>query len=233
MAEEFHKHKPKDIKPQGENSGLDADKVDGKHASELGGGGGGTSEWEDITKLFWLLHPNYYDSVSSATYVTRKSGYWQLYSYQSTTNPTVHAIFIAVGYGYNLFSKNPEFIVAFSVPDLSGAIVRLVLSAGAGETASNHKFGVIIENSTLKIVSSNGTETKTDIGAIATGFHRVRCRLTSGSKIEVWVDDAASPTQKTTNLPSAMISDAEFCARYSGVVDWAMIVYPCRIKGDK
>jgi len=34
------KHKPKDIKPQGAGSGLDADKVDGFHASEIGGGGG-------------------------------------------------------------------------------------------------------------------------------------------------------------------------------------------------
>jgi len=33
------KHKPKDIKPQGAGSGLDADKVDGLHANELGGGG--------------------------------------------------------------------------------------------------------------------------------------------------------------------------------------------------
>lgn len=38
-AEEFHKHKPKEIKPQGVGSTLDADKVDGLHASELGGGG--------------------------------------------------------------------------------------------------------------------------------------------------------------------------------------------------
>jgi len=46
MAEATHllglprKHKPKDIKPQGHASELDADKVDGFHASELGGGGG-------------------------------------------------------------------------------------------------------------------------------------------------------------------------------------------------
>jgi len=46
MAEATHllglplKHKPKDIKPQGAGSGLDADKVDGLHASEIGGGGG-------------------------------------------------------------------------------------------------------------------------------------------------------------------------------------------------
>jgi len=46
MAEATHllglplKHKPKDIKPQGTGSGLDADKVDGLHASEIGGGGG-------------------------------------------------------------------------------------------------------------------------------------------------------------------------------------------------
>lgn len=45
MAEATHllglpkKHKPKDIKPQGAGSGLDADKVDGLHASEIGGGG--------------------------------------------------------------------------------------------------------------------------------------------------------------------------------------------------
>jgi hypothetical protein len=44
MAEVTHllnlplKHKPKDIKPQGAGSTLDADMVDGKHASELGGG---------------------------------------------------------------------------------------------------------------------------------------------------------------------------------------------------
>jgi hypothetical protein len=38
-AEEFHKHKPKDVKPQGALSGLDADKVDGLHASEIGSGG--------------------------------------------------------------------------------------------------------------------------------------------------------------------------------------------------
>jgi hypothetical protein len=37
-AEEIHKHKPKDIKPQGMGSGLDADKVDGLHASDIGGG---------------------------------------------------------------------------------------------------------------------------------------------------------------------------------------------------
>jgi hypothetical protein len=33
------KHKPTDISPQGSGSGLDADMVDGKHASELGGAG--------------------------------------------------------------------------------------------------------------------------------------------------------------------------------------------------
>jgi hypothetical protein len=38
-AEEFHKHKPKDVKPQGALSGLDADKLDGFHASEIGSGG--------------------------------------------------------------------------------------------------------------------------------------------------------------------------------------------------
>ncbi len=32
------KHKPIDINPQGANSGLDADKVDGLHAAEIGGG---------------------------------------------------------------------------------------------------------------------------------------------------------------------------------------------------
>jgi hypothetical protein len=40
-AEEIHKHKPKDVKPQGANSGLDADKLDGLHAYEISGGGGG------------------------------------------------------------------------------------------------------------------------------------------------------------------------------------------------
>jgi len=40
FADEIHKHKPKDIKPQGSGSTLDADKVDGLHASEIGGGGG-------------------------------------------------------------------------------------------------------------------------------------------------------------------------------------------------
>jgi len=40
------KHKPKDIKPQGHNSGLDADKVDGLHANELGGGGPHASSHE-------------------------------------------------------------------------------------------------------------------------------------------------------------------------------------------
>jgi len=45
MAEATHllglplKHKPADIQPQGAGSGLDADKVDGLHASEIGGGG--------------------------------------------------------------------------------------------------------------------------------------------------------------------------------------------------
>lgn len=38
FAEDIHKHKPRDIKPQGAGSGLDADKVDGLHASEIGGG---------------------------------------------------------------------------------------------------------------------------------------------------------------------------------------------------
>jgi hypothetical protein len=32
------KHKPSDIKPQGHGSGLDADTVDGLHASQIGGG---------------------------------------------------------------------------------------------------------------------------------------------------------------------------------------------------
>lgn len=52
MAEATHllglprKHKPRDIKPQGAGSGLDADKVDGLHASELGGGGPHASSHE-------------------------------------------------------------------------------------------------------------------------------------------------------------------------------------------
>jgi len=52
MAEATHllglplKHKPKDIKPQGAASGLDADKVDGLHASELGAGGPHASSHE-------------------------------------------------------------------------------------------------------------------------------------------------------------------------------------------
>jgi len=40
------KHKPKEIQPQGEGSGLDADKVDGLHASEIGGGGPHASSHE-------------------------------------------------------------------------------------------------------------------------------------------------------------------------------------------
>lgn len=73
MAEATHllglpvKHKPGDIKPQGHNSGLDADKVDGKHASELGGGAvhqaltvkgttdisisGTSSPWTDMSQM--------------------------------------------------------------------------------------------------------------------------------------------------------------------------------------
>lgn len=41
MAEVTHllglplKHRPEDVSPQGSGSGLDADKVDGKHASEI------------------------------------------------------------------------------------------------------------------------------------------------------------------------------------------------------
>jgi len=47
-AEEFHKHKPKDIQPQGVGSTLDADKVDGLHASEIGSGMiQHANEWHD------------------------------------------------------------------------------------------------------------------------------------------------------------------------------------------
>ena len=60
MAEEFHKHKPKDIKPQGENSGLDADTVDGKHASELGGGGVAVISLGSSRVLLSQSSPGYY-----------------------------------------------------------------------------------------------------------------------------------------------------------------------------
>lgn len=54
-AEEFHKHKPKDIKPQGADSGFDADKVDGLHAAEIGGGGGEPHrKWSWADEQGWI-----------------------------------------------------------------------------------------------------------------------------------------------------------------------------------
>lgn len=54
MAEATHllglpkKHKPKDIKPQGAGSGLDADTVDGLHASEIGGTPGAHASTHEV-----------------------------------------------------------------------------------------------------------------------------------------------------------------------------------------
>ena len=74
MAEATHllglpvKHKPKDIKPQGTGSGLDADKVDGKHASDLGHQAKTVKGTTDISTT--VKYPNFVDMAQMSITIT-------------------------------------------------------------------------------------------------------------------------------------------------------------------
>jgi len=55
-AAEIHRHKPKDIRPQGTGSGLDADTLRGKTDTEIGGSGiqsNPPAGKKKITNYYW------------------------------------------------------------------------------------------------------------------------------------------------------------------------------------
>jgi len=73
------KHKPKDIKPQGAGSTLDADLLDGLHASEIGGGGphasthetGGIDEVHFAELEHSLIDATLHDALTSTPHISQ------------------------------------------------------------------------------------------------------------------------------------------------------------------
>jgi hypothetical protein len=211
------------------------EEVDVTIASSGGGSGGSLEDhWMDAGKQKMIIRPSYYDSVSSATYVTRFSGLWQLYTGSGQTpyaRSTMGLSFVAPP----LFDKNPEFLVCFNLSDVSANIrVWLVMAASDEFTGSNKKFGIKIEGSTVKIISSDGTETTTTVASgISVGYHRARVKLVSGEKIQCWWDGASSPVEKTTNLPSGTNqADVKWCMRIQGVNESTLYVWPVSFLHD-
>lgn len=193
--------------------------------------GGGSASLEDVWmagQYHTIVRPSYYDAISSASWVSRKNDYWKLANGLTEQNPYARATVWETYTSPNVFDKNPEFIVFFNMSDVSSDLnVWLVLSAGPENTASNRKFGIKIEGTTVYIISSDGTtETKTQVAtAVASAWHKARVKLVSGVKVQCWWDDAASPVEKTTNLPSgAHIADILWCMRHSGVMEALLCV---------
>ena len=214
------------------------EEVDVTIASAGGGSGGSLEEhWMDASKLKTVIRPSYYDTVSSATYVTRYSGLWQLYT-DALPSPYLVYARSTMGISYlspAIFDKNPQFLVCFNLSEVGGNIrVWLVIVATDEYTGANKKFGIKIEGSTVYIISSDGTETKTQVATgISAGYHRARVKLTSGSKIECWWDGASSPVEKTTNLPSGSNpADIKWCMRIQGVNESTLYVWPVSFMHD-
>jgi hypothetical protein len=237
-AEEFHKHRPKDVKPQGENSGLDADKVDGKHASELGGGEAGNDPWQDTSKERIILLPSYYDSVTGPN-ITRKPGYWQCYVPVTPVYQFVRSAIVPNGIAPAVFDKNPEFLVDFSMAENGASnLLYIVICCGTEITGANKKFGVKVSGSTMYVITSNGTQkatTQVKTG-LAAGFHKLRVKLTSGMKIQVWLDsENVVEETEVAKLPSGQHSGADlyFAHGHNNSGDWANYIYQPLIMWDK
>lgn len=152
--------------------------------------GGGT-----VTKLSWGLK---LVTPISAPYYT-----YGHYRYASIDSPPI-------------FNKNPQFELYVWSSLLEEGIIYVLIGgvAGAPATASQKKFGIrIIAGGGLQIVSSDGT-TQSNSGTLMTlstaTWYRIRCKLTSGSNIEVWVDGVSKGT-KTTNLPSGVLPATHSC----------------------
>jgi hypothetical protein len=142
-----------------------------------------------VTKESWGLK-----LVSSLTTPYRAFGF---YSY-----PTVDAV--------ALYDKNPLFECYLRINDV-GAVSDLGFIIGGIQgdkaTAAAKKFGIRIYAGNLTILSSDGTtqsESATLMTLSVNTWYRIRCKLTSGSQIEVWVDGVSKGT-KNTNLPSGVL----------------------------
>jgi hypothetical protein len=185
--------------------------------------------WFDDANVRNILNPSSYDAVSSSL-VTRYSGVWLLYNQLFNSYPMVRAT-IDLASSVAWWDKNPEFIASFLVTDVSANVRGWILLCSDTYSAGNAKIGIYLEGSTVKIMSciNGGADSYTTLGTIATGMHIIKMRYVSGVKIQAWLDRGAV-VEKTTDLPSGMtMSDLKFLARFGGVADTRMQVYPPRI----
>ena len=117
--------------------------------------------------------------------------------------------------GTLLYDKNPQFECYLLLNEVTISNLAVIVGGTAGEDAivTAKKFGIRISAGNLKIVSSDGTaqsESATLMTLAVNTWYRIRCKLTSGSQIEVWVDGVSKGT-KNTNLPSGVVVSGTAC----------------------
>jgi len=119
-----------------------------------------------------------------------------------------------------LFDKSPQFELYLQIQsDAYDTYVIIGGLAGDAITASAKKFGIHILANSLKIVSADGT-TQSESASLMTlslnTWYKIRCKLTSGTNIEVWVDGVSKGT-KNTNLPSGNLTINHACPQILGL----------------
>jgi len=139
-----------------------------------------------VSKYSWGMEIS---SPLSGTY----TGY-AFYNHPATVTPSI-------------FDKNPQFECMFNFFNNQATTECYIIiggSAGVTDTASEKKFGIHIVGGYLRIISSDGTtqtETEDLIQLNTNTWYRIRCKLFSENKIEVWVDNISVGT-KTDYRPS-------------------------------
>jgi hypothetical protein len=214
-----------------------------------GGGSGGSLEdhWMDMAKQIAVLRPSYYDhnyAIGTAT-ITRYSNMWQLYVGTTKTSvATTRSRALASGYTTpNFWDKNPQFTVGFNIDTLTSGgdniDVRILLaefSLALSEnelTASRRRIGIRISGTTLYLLTNPGAASDTMVQiktGLTAGFHRVRVKLVSNTKAQVWFDDDAVWEYTTTsNLPSGQqTNEIFFSMRLTGIAETNLCVHAGR-----
>jgi hypothetical protein len=139
--------------------------------------------------------------------------------------------------GPAIYDKNPQFELYLRYYEsFTNNLVWVIIGATATNeaTANQKKFGIIIRDGQLRIVSSDGavqSETVNLMALTCGTWYRIRCKLTSASLIEVWVDGVSKGT-KNTNLPSGTITSGHACPQIvcNSVTDYIQLVYYTGLK---
>jgi hypothetical protein len=173
-------------------------------------GGSGTPEDSIMGITFMPFSGLDADTVGGSTgYSVSKYGWGVTLAPGNVANRNAYACYKwAFAHGA-FFDKDLQFEAIIYLGDISVMDFYVVVGASTSPSnASQRKFGIRVYAGALRIVSSDGTtqSESSDLMTLSNVTpYRVRCKLTAGSQIEVWVDGVSKGT-KNTNLPSGNLS---------------------------